>query len=155
MSELGVVSILSKLNVSAAPCDGAEPQALRRLAAQRVIEEIRVWQDHPLGFLYLAAWLEGEGRCWLADAGLVSLADRPAWELARTALQNAPLVLDPSRRCANCRYLVTNGDGRVRCGQDIWREQGASAEYAMATVRNSSREPFMGCEYFEETDGEQ
>ena len=127
---------------------GTIEAAIRRLYASRIIKEIEAAHDVPMGLPILAAWFEREGREWLDGAGMEHLADLPADELARIALDGlGGAKSNPSKRCANCTSLF--GDERVRCGEDMWRERGHLAEYARGTVANSSRAPFDGCEYFE------
>ena len=120
---------------------------MRRLAAARVIKEVRKYPNLPLGAERLSAWFEDEGRWWLVMAGMQHLATVPADELVALILQYAPEAFDATRRCINCTHLVQlNGSGRVGCELGMWQEQGRrQEEYALLTVRSR----FDGCEMFE------
>ena len=120
---------------------------MRRLAAACVIEEVRDCLDLPLGATCLSAWFEGEGRWWLAMAGMQHLATVPSDELAELVFQHAPEAFDATRRCINCTHLVQlNGSGRVGCELGMWQEQGRRQEdYALLTVQSR----FDGCRLFE------
>ena len=119
----------------------------RRLAAARVIEEVRHCLDIPLGADHLSTWFEEGGREWLVMAGMQHLATVPAAELAELVFQHAPAAFDATRRCINCTHLVQlNGSGRVGCELGMWQEQGRrQEEYALLTVQSR----FDGCELFE------
>jgi len=120
---------------------------VRRLAAARVIEEVRHCLDLPLGADHLSAWFEEGGREWLVMAGMQHLATVPADKLVMLLFQHAPAAFDATRRCINCMYLVQlNGSGRVGCELGMWQEQGRrQEEYALLTVQSR----FDGCELFE------
>ena len=146
------IDILSHIApASAGDYDHVGAEHLRRFAAAWIVEKVQACLELPMGLPLLAAWFEGEGRQLLDMAGMGHLADMPSGDLAKRAFKWAGEALDdPSRRCANCKHLLgVNGNGRVRCGQDQWREAGYSGDYARATVENSSRPPFGACEYFE------
>ena len=120
---------------------------VRRLAAARVIEEIKQCLDLSLGADHLSAWFEEGGREWLVMAGMQHLATVPADELAELVFQHAPAAFDATRRCINCTHLVQlNGSGRVGCELGMWQEQGRRQdEYALKTVQSR----FDGCRLFE------
>jgi len=120
---------------------------MRRLAAARVIAEVRHCLDLPLGADLLSAWFAEGGREWLVMAGMQHLATMPAAELAELVFQYAPAAFDATRRCINCTHLVQlNGSGRVGCELGMWQEQGRrQEEYALLTVQSR----FDGCDLFE------
>jgi len=123
-------------------------QGVRRLAAARVIDQIKICLAEPLGLEELVAWFEGEGRDWLFMAGLYHLLELSSEDLARLVFEHAPVALDPTRRCINCAFLErVNGNGRVRCKLGIWqKEMGRKREeYALVTVQSR----FDGCDYFQ------
>lgn len=127
--------------------------SLRVLAASRIIEEIKSCLPLPMGLPLLASWFEGDGKFWLESAGLGYLVRVPSHELAALCFENGPGEL-VNKRCIKCRELVRIDDnGRVRCRQNHWQAAGFQEEYALGTVRNSSRAPFSGyCEDWREKD---
>ena len=146
--EMAVTGIDLRLRIGIPNVDAA----MRRLAAARVLEEVQGCLDKPMGMPYLEAWFQSDGKEWLDLAGMGHLLEVPAAELAQRVFQFAPDLIT-AQRCIYCTHLEYVGDNRVQCGLGVWEDQGMKQDYAVATVRHSSKR-FPGCDKFEEGEAE-